>query len=44
MGFQSITCLGAISCMIKHHDKFPLAQSRDHAVACLKAAAAAYEE
>jgi hypothetical protein len=44
MGYQAITRLGAIACMIKHHDKFPLEQSRAHAVACLKAAAAAYAE
>ena len=41
LGFQAVTRLGAISCMIKHHDKYPLAVSRDHAIACLKAAAAA---
>jgi hypothetical protein len=44
MGFQAITRLGAVSCMIKHHDKFPLEQSRNHAIACLQAAAAAYIE
>ena len=42
LGFQAITRLGAISCMIKQHDKFPIEQSRDHAVACLKAATQAY--
>jgi hypothetical protein len=29
--------------MIKQHDRFPLAQSRDHAVACLHKAVEAYE-
>jgi hypothetical protein len=41
IGFQATTRLGAISCMIKQHDKYPLKQSRDHAIACLKEAAAA---
>ena len=40
MGFQAVTRLGAISCMIKHHEKYPLEQSRDHAIACLREAAA----
>ena len=43
MGFQAVVRLGAIACMIKHHDKFPLAQSRVHAVACLRSAAAAWD-
>ena len=42
MGFQAVTRLGAISCMVKQHDKFPLAQSRDHAIECLRHAAAAW--
>jgi hypothetical protein len=42
MGFQAVTRLGAIACMIKQHDRFPLEASRRHAVACLRAAAAAY--
>jgi hypothetical protein len=29
--------------MIKHHDKFPLAQSRAHAVACLRGAVDAWD-
>ena len=41
MGFQATVHLGAISCMIKQHDKFPLVESSLHAVGCLKAAAAA---
>lgn len=40
MGFQASTRLGSIACMIKQHDKFPLAKSREHAIECLKAAAA----
>jgi hypothetical protein len=42
MGFQAVTRLGAIACMIKHHDKFPLEQTRRHAVACLRSAIAAF--
>ena len=41
MGYQAVAQLGAISCMIKQHDKYPLEQSSVHAIACLKAAAAA---
>ncbi|MDF2721813.1 MAG: putative carboxypeptidase Zn-dependent [Paenibacillus sp.] len=40
MGFQTVTRLGAIACMIKQHDKFPLAASSRHAVACLQTALA----
>lgn len=36
--FQAITRLGAISHMIKHHDKFPLEQSCQHAIMCVKEA------
>jgi hypothetical protein len=43
MGFQAVTRLGAISCMVKQHDKFPLAQSREHAIGCLRHAAAAWQ-
>jgi hypothetical protein len=39
MGFQTLTRLGTISCMIKQHDKYLLEQSRVHAVECLKTAA-----
>lgn len=42
LGFQAVTRLGAISGMIKHHDKYPLSVSHDHAIACLKAAATVY--
>jgi hypothetical protein len=42
LGYQAVTRLGAISCMIKQHDKYPIERSRDHARACLRAAAAAY--
>jgi hypothetical protein len=42
MGFQAVTRLGVIACMIKQHDKFPLAQSRAHAVDCLRHAAAVW--
>jgi hypothetical protein len=42
LGYQAVTRLGAISCMIKQHDKFPIERSRDHARAGLQAAAAAY--
>ena len=42
LGFQAVTRLGIISCMIKHHDKYPLEQSQEHAIACLKIAAAEY--
>ena len=38
MGFQAVTRLGAISCMIKQHEKYDLDESRAHAVACLHAA------
>ena len=44
IGFQAVTRLGAIACMIKQHDRFPLAQSRDHAVACLRTAVEAFED
>ena len=40
LSFAAITHLGAISCMIKQHDKYPLARSSEHAVACLRTAAA----
>ena len=43
-GFQAITRLGAISCMIKQHDKYPLGDSQDHAVRCLKTAAKVHRE
>lgn len=36
IGFQAVTRLGCIAHMIKQHDKFPLRQNLDHAVACLK--------
>jgi hypothetical protein len=42
MGFQAATRLGAITCMIKQHDKFPLTQSREHAIGCLRHAAAVW--
>jgi hypothetical protein len=42
LGFQAATRLGAITCMVKQHDKFPLAQSRQHAIACLRHAAAVW--
>ena len=41
--FQSITRLGCISHMIKHHDKFPLDQSGRHAVMCVCEAVRAWE-
>lgn len=44
MGFQAVTRLGVISCMIKQHDKFPLAQSREHAIGCLRHATAVWPE
>ena len=44
IGFQAAVRLGAVTCMIKQHEKYSLAESRRHAVACLQAAAAAYEE
>ena len=44
MGFQAVTRLGAISCMIKQHDKYPLEQSHAHAIACLKAAANVFQQ
>lgn len=43
-GFQAITRLGAISCIIKQHDKYSLSQSQDHAISCLKTAASVYQE
>ena len=43
IGFQAAVRLGAVACMIKQHEKYSLAESRHHAVACLQAAAAAYE-
>ena len=42
LGFQAVIRLHAISCMVKQHDKFPLEQSRRHAIACLQVAADAY--
>jgi hypothetical protein len=42
MGFQTATRLGAVSCMIKQHDKFPLERSAEHAVACLRTAHEAF--
>ena len=44
MGFAAVTRLGAISCMIKHHDKFPLRRILDNAVACFLAAIDAWNE
>ena len=41
--FQAITRLGAISHMIKHHDKFPLEQSCEHAIMCVKEAVRAWD-
>ena len=41
-GFQAVIRLNAISCMVKQHDKFPLEQSRRHAIACLQVAADAW--
>ena len=41
--FQSITRLGAISHMIKHHDKFPLKQNCQHAVMCIREAVRMWE-
>ena len=42
IGFMAVTRLDRIAYMIKHHDKFPLKASTDHAVACLREAVAAY--
>ena len=42
IGFQAATRLGAISCMIKQHERFDLDESRAHAVACLHAATSTY--
>ena len=44
LGFQAVIRLNAISCMVKQHDKFPLEQSRRHAIACLQVAADAYSQ
>jgi hypothetical protein len=44
MGFQAAVRLGAVACMIKQHEKYSLAESRHHAVACLQTAAAAYAQ
>jgi len=41
--FQAITRLNTISYMIKHHDKFPLKDIQQNAVACLKEALAAWD-
>ena len=43
IGFEAAVRLGAVACMIKQHEKYSLAESRRHAVACLQAAATAYE-
>ena len=43
IGFHAAVRLGTVACMIKQHEKYSLAESRRHAVACLQAAAAAYE-
>ena len=42
LGFQSVVNLGAISCMVKQHDKFPIEDSRRHAIQCLHVAADCY--
>jgi hypothetical protein len=42
--FQVAVHLGSISSVIKQHERFSLETSRDHAVACLKTAAAVYWE
>lgn len=44
MGFQVAVRLGAISCMIKQHDRLPLSESEAHTLACLREAAAALSE
>ena len=44
IGFQAVTRLGAIAHMIKHHDKFPLAQSCRHAIDCLRHGVRVWEE
>ena len=43
IGFQAVTRLGAISCMIKQHDKYLLEQSRIHAIECLRTAVAVFQ-
>jgi hypothetical protein len=42
--YEAVTRLGLISCIIKQHERFPLAKSREHAIACLRAATSAYRE
>jgi hypothetical protein len=41
--FQAITRLRCIAHMIKQHDKYPLAQSRRHAVQCVLEAVRAWD-
>lgn len=40
MGFQATTQLGAISCIVKHHEKYPIRQSISFGISCLELAAA----
>ena len=40
--YQASLRLGSIGCLIKQHERFSLDESRRHAVACLRAAVAAY--
>jgi hypothetical protein len=39
MGFQATTQLGAIACIIKHHEKYPLRDSISFGISCLELAA-----
>jgi hypothetical protein len=40
MGFQATTQLGAISCIVKHHEKYPIQDSIAFGISCLELAAA----
>jgi hypothetical protein len=44
IGFQAVTRLGCIAHMIKHHDRFPLEDIRNHAIACFTAGVGQFSE
>jgi hypothetical protein len=44
IGFQAVTRLASIACMVKQHERFDLDESRSHAVACLKTATSTWLE
>ena len=38
LGYQAVTRLGSIACIVKQHERFTLDEARGHAVACLQIA------